>query len=197
MQHLGPNQKRPQAPPSSNPSNKPHTGLPSASATLPRPPAATTTTAAVVTAAAGLEQFAAPKMAAIFIGNVNPKCTDKDLQILISNAGLENEMIDIYEINTRANSNKVFKAMVPQDHQDKVIAYLSSNDDLRVEKWRPRKPRTPNNGGGNNRQENFRGPLPYTRGPQPQPGGWNPRMPPFWGPPPPPMWHQQPPNYNY
>ena len=138
-------------------------------------------------------------MAAIFVGDVDPSSTIKNIYEIINNAGINEDTCDVFETNIRANSRKAFKVMVPEDHQDMALASLSNIENLRVEKWGPRQKRSASHGGGTNGNKTFRGPHPHRRGPQPHhPGRWNPGMPPFWGPPPPPhMWNNHPFNYNY
>ena len=150
--------------------------------------------------AANHGQMAAPKRAAIFIGNVDPRRTASEIHEVIKNAGIHEKLIEVLETNIRSSSKKAFKALVPEDDLQRALDVLSGIPGLLVEKWKPTKPRPQNQGervrGNPNRSANtFHGPHPYRRGPPPnQRSGWGPNFPPFW---PPPMWNQQRPNFFY
>ena len=150
--------------------------------------------------AANHGQMAAPKRAAIFIGNVDPRRTASEIHEVIKNAGIHEKLIEVLETNIRSSSKKAFKALVPEDDLQRALDVLSGIPGLLVEKWKPTKPRPQNQGervrGNPIRSANtFHGPHPYRRGPPPnQRSGWGPNFPPFW---PPPMWNQQRPNFFY
>ena len=171
------------------------------------------------TGAEGHGLLAAPKMTAIFIGNVHPDSRDTDIQKVIQNAGVDQKLIQVYETPILSKSKKAFKAIIPEDKLDAVMSFVKSIEDLRVEKWaspptrlarqgvrqrgntfpgpRPNSRPYPNRHQEqpNRREDTSHGPHPYRRGPPPIPrSGWGPNFHPFWGPP---MWNQQRPNFFY
>ena len=171
------------------------------------------------TGAEGHGLLAAPKMTAIFIGNVHPDSRDTDIQKVIQNAGVDQKLIQVYETPILSKSKKAFKAIIPEDKLDAVMSFVKSIEDLRVEKWASPPTRLARQGvrqrgntfpgphpnsrpypnrhqqQPNRREDTSHGPHPYRRGPPPIPrSGWGPNFHPFWGPP---MWNQQRPNFFY
>ena len=133
------------------------------------------------TGAEGHGLLAAPKMTAIFIGNVHPDSRDTDIQKVIQNAGVDQKLIQVYETPILSKSKKAFKAIIPEDKLDAVMSFVKSIEDLRVEKWASPPTRLARQG-VRQRGNTFPGPRPnlrpYPSRQQQQPnqhrGSWNP-----------------------
>ena len=107
----------------------------------------------------------------IYIGNVAAHHNANTIVNLIHGFGIDMDLIQVQEKNLRSrNDTKAFKATVPYiNHSDIIVALMTYNKGLIVEKHRPTKQTQRRQSGGTGPGNNFRGPG---RKPFPQRNQW-------------------------